>query len=223
MGQVALEHRSAISSNEEDMDNSKNLAMRSRRRMMLSKLDAHYHDAVERFTAAPIGTAEAILSLPPSRQSPKVRSAAAGQLIDAISAMAGIKDESVRKMKWLFSRLCHHRLPPIPYPFTSLGPPTYEDEVVSIVEEAFDMLYRLRPEEARELSHRCLVLIEKSFGGFPASLDRYVKYFAMHDTPFVLPDRLHDDRRGLSTVQVDRELEDQRRRALLMSKPQGNA
>lgn len=149
------------------MDNDHSLTARARRRMHLSKLDMHYDRVMDEITESPIATAEAILNLPIQMQSAKLRSACAGVLIDTISTLAGVKDQRVRKMKWLFSRLCSAKLPPVPYPFVSLGPPSYEDEVIEVLKDARALMPYLRHPESTILAKRCIDLIKKTWSGTP--------------------------------------------------------
>jgi len=157
------------------VDNHHSLTVRARRRMQLSKLDMSYDRVVSEITDSPIATAEAILSLPVQNQSPKLRSACAGVLIEAISMLAGLKDQRVRKMKWLFHRLCDRELTPVPYPFVSLGPPSYEDEVVELLKDARTLMPYLRHPESTILAKRCLDLIKKAWSGTPREFVRLQK------------------------------------------------
>jgi hypothetical protein len=145
--------------------------------MQLSKEDTYYEKIVTDITKSPIATAETILSLPVQIQSPKVRSAAAHLLVDAISSLAGIKDQRVRKMKWLFSRLCSRRLPPIPYPFTPLPPKNVAEELEDVIADALIMMPYLKHPDCTELATRCLMLMDRFFAGTPAHLIKSKRTF----------------------------------------------
>ena len=90
----------------------------------------------------------------------------------AISSLAGIRDQSIRKMKWLFSRLCSPKLPPIPYPFTPLPEQHAGEEVEDLISDALVMMPYLRHPDCTELAYRCLMLLHKVYPHTPQRLLR---------------------------------------------------
>jgi hypothetical protein len=118
------------------------------------------HDELERIFSGPIGTAEGILADPPFDASNKLRGTLAKQLQEAIASLAGYRNAPVRTMRTLISRIC---LPGKVYPWVALGPKSYDEEILDLVDDALRLLPTRTEPEAATFARRLLRLIRREF------------------------------------------------------------
>ena len=159
------------------------------RRKQLAHMDNP--NLIARIVDTPIATAEGILDLArynPKRVSLILRGTAAKQLQNAMGTLAGLKIKTpLRKMRRLIEELCPGVPYQVPYyPHAELPPKTIIEEIQDLATEVVDHLAYMKTDEAQEISHRMLTLIQK-YDCISNDLKRQVTILAKFDKTYRPP------------------------------------